>query len=260
MAAHRRCMRTSRAYTATARASCAGPACRGRTGLPVTQGAVLRNRNARAAWLDDDLHEVADRLDRLRAEVCGPNALAGCPPHKIRAERGRPRACRGSGDEGNRTPDPRLAEAFVHLRAAGPSRAVSPLSCRFASVDRWPAMIDNGCFRVSCGLSADLPDSNSRAFGQGPTSSADDPHLDAEVVCPALPAAVSGERGARQAPGERQADAVAEDEPRAVPVERGGESASRRPNGLTVSPSPSTAASTSSLGTACCAAFWSTSA
>jgi hypothetical protein len=43
-----------------------------------------------ADLFDDDLDDVADRLDRLRSEVCGPaadfcglNALGGYPPLKV---------------------------------------------------------------------------------------------------------------------------------------------------------------------------------
>src|SRR4051794_21524941 len=66
------------------------------------------------------LDEVAERLDRLRAttcgrvaDFCGPSALSLLPKSKIERRIRRPWACREGGDEGNRTPNPRLAKAVL---------------------------------------------------------------------------------------------------------------------------------------------------
>ncbi len=66
-----------------------------------------------ADLFDDDLDDVADRLDTLRAASRG--RVADWAPYGglVRAPDGGGSAGQASGDEGNRTPNPRLAKAVL---------------------------------------------------------------------------------------------------------------------------------------------------
>src|SRR3954454_24209890 len=92
-------------------------------------------------------------------------------------------------------------------------------------------MIDISGFRTSCGLSADLADCNCPSRPARTTPSADEPYVHAELVRPALPAAVGGDGWGREAARERKADAVTQAEPGTMPVERGGEAGVERTEG-----------------------------
>ena len=84
-------------------------------------------------------------------------------PGRYHRQRCRPSGESGGGDEGNRTPNPRLANSPERPGAAHPSWPLVTLTCAFDDFVSWLFMIDNGCFRAFCGLIADLAGYNCRS-------------------------------------------------------------------------------------------------
>src|SRR4051812_8597700 len=92
-------------------------------------------------------------------------------------------------------------------------------------------MIDIGGFWTAFGLSSGLAGCNCPSPPPPTTPPAGEPHVHAELVRPALPAAVGGDGWGREAARERKADAVTQAEPGTMPVERGGEAGAERTEG-----------------------------